>query len=86
MKDMARVRYWAGARALARTAEQYVAGDTLEAVLAEVKREHGAPMTRLLGISVLLVDGVQVDAGQPDLPVGPDAVVEILPPYAGGAR
>lgn len=82
---MTRVRYWAGARALARTAVQVIDGDTLAAVLSEVRRIHGVEMARLLDRSVVIIDGVQAAAGA-DQVVHPDTVIEILPPYAGGAR
>jgi molybdopterin converting factor small subunit len=85
MEDMARVRYWAGARAAAHIDEETVDAETLSDVLTAVRNEHGTPMTRLLGISVLLVDGVKV-AAQDDVVVGPDTLIEILPPYAGGAQ
>lgn len=80
---MALVRYWAGAKALARTAEDGIDAPTLSGVLAEIRRRHGAPMAQLMDVSVVLVDGVRVAACD-DRPVTPETTVEILPPYAGG--
>jgi sulfur-carrier protein len=49
------------------------------------ERGGGAPLSRVLARSSVLLDGVQVgrvDRGAVRLPDG--AVVEILPPFAGG--
>ena len=79
------IRYWAGARAIAGRAEEAAASGPLPAVLAALGAEHGPGMSRLLGVSVLLLDGEQVDRdAEVDLPDG--CVLEVLPPYAGGAR
>ncbi len=83
---MATVRYWAGARTAAGTAEQIIEAATLGAVLGEVRKDHGAAMSRLLAVSVVLVDGVQVSDGDIVRTVSADSVIEILPPYAGGAQ
>jgi molybdopterin converting factor small subunit len=80
---MACVRFWAGARALAGTAEQVVVGATLHELLEALRHEYGEKMTRLLDASVILLDGGQVDTKR-DRPLADSAVVEILPPYAGG--
>lgn len=85
MEDMARVRYWAGARAAAGTDEQVIDGPTLGSVLAGIRHQHGESMTRLLDRCVLLVDGAQVTR-EDDPILDPDALVEVLPPYAGGAQ
>lgn len=79
------IRFWAGARELAGTAEQSLAAGSLAAVLTALRQEHGPRMGNLLSISVLLLDGVQV-ARDADVPVPDGAVLEVLPPYAGGAR
>jgi sulfur-carrier protein len=54
---------------------------------AELRRAlteaHGATLGRVLQVATLLVDGDVVGPGQ-DLPLSPGAVVEVLPPFAGG--
>lgn len=67
---------------MAGTSTEQVSGDTLSAVLTEVRRKH-AGLGRLLRIGVLLVDGERVDPDV-DRVICSSAVVEILPPYAGG--
>jgi molybdopterin synthase sulfur carrier subunit len=76
------VRYWAGARAAAGREEQAVEASTLGELLGAIRGR--APLDRVLEASSLLVDGTAVrrdDAGHP-LPAG--AVVDVLPPFAGG--
>jgi molybdopterin converting factor small subunit len=76
------VRYWAGARAAAGRDEQAVEAATLGELLGAIR--GSAPLDRVLEASSLLVDGTAVrrdDAGHP-LPAG--AVVDVLPPFAGG--
>lgn len=82
---MAHVRYWAAARELAGTRGEPVDGATVPAVLAAIGAAHGPRMAALLARSVVLVDGMQVDPAV-GLAVGAEAEVEVLPPYAGGAR
>lgn len=79
------IRFWAGAREVAGVTEQSVDGGPLTRVLAGLRQEHGARMEALLSISVLLLDGVQV-ARDAELDVPDGSVLEVLPPYAGGAR
>jgi molybdopterin converting factor small subunit len=76
------VRYWAGAQAIAGTPEQTVAAESLAQLLAALRIEHGDRMARLLEVSLVLVDGERVDAA--DRVLAAAAVIEILPPYAGG--
>jgi molybdopterin converting factor small subunit len=80
---MACVRYWAGAREIAGTAEQSVAATSLAGLLAAVCHEHGDRMARLVEVALVLVDGERV-ARDGDQSLTDAAVVEILPPYAGG--
>ncbi len=77
-----RVRYFAGAKAAAGTAEETAsAGDLaeLKAVLAE---RHGYELERVLKASTLLVNGLSCRDEAAPLTGG--AVVEVLPPFAGG--
>jgi molybdopterin converting factor small subunit len=79
---VARVRYWAGAQAIAGTPEQTVPVDSLAQVLVALRNEHGDRMARLLEVSLVLVDGEPAAAADQELAAS--SVVEILPPYAGG--
>lgn len=75
------VRYWAGARATAGVESDVVTGcATVGEAVAEVDaRRHG--LAAVTAVSTLLLDGRAVTRDQP-LPEG--AVLEILPPFAGG--
>lgn len=75
------VRFWAGARAAAGVDEQQV-GDvaTVGALVTRLGRDHPALATVLPVCSVLVAG--RASAGDDPLPAG--AVVEILPPFAGG--
>ena len=87
----ATLRFWAAAREAAGTAEETVRAATLAEALDEVLRERGGaeagggPLARVLARSSVLVDGVQVGRADPSaVPLPDGAVVEILPPFAGG--
>ena len=74
------VRFWAGARrAAGRASEQVVAPDirALRALLGERPE-----LASVLAASSLLVDGVAPTADDVSLRDG--AVVDVLPPFAGG--
>ena len=76
------VRYWAGARAAAGREEEAVEASTVGELLGAIGGRP--PLDRVLGASSLLVDGTSVrreDAAHP-LPAG--AVIDVLPPFAGG--
>lgn len=81
------VRYWAAAKEAAGVPEETYDAGTLAEVLAAALARRGQD-TRLrdvLGRSSFLVDGSAVggrDAGDVLLPGG--AVIEVLPPFAGG--
>lgn len=75
------LRFWAAAKAAAGVAEEPCEGATLGEVLAAARAGHGAELARVLERSSFLVDGVR--AG-PDTELGEGAVVEVLPPFAGG--
>lgn len=76
------VRYWAAARAASGQAEEMVEAGAVGELLAAVAARH--EMDRVLSVCSLLVDGAPVrrDAVDHQLPDG--AVVDILPPFAGG--
>jgi molybdopterin converting factor small subunit len=82
---MALVRYWAAARAAAGVAEERQAGGTLADALAAAVAAHGPDLARVIGVCSFLVDGQPVGRRDPAaVELGPDAVVEVLPPFAGG--
>lgn len=86
------VRYWAGARAAAGTAEDVLeadaaAGDlTLADVIAMVMERHpGEQMARTVGVCSVLLGEQPVRSQDPAaVVVRPGDVVELLPPFAGG--
>ncbi|MFF5070512.1 MoaD/ThiS family protein [Micromonospora olivasterospora] len=77
------VRYFAGARAAAGTAEETVpAGRCLDELVGELAERHGERLAAVLRVASFLVDGVAChDRGTP-LPAG--ATIDVLPPFAGG--
>lgn len=77
------IRYWAGARAAAGTAEEAYDGDTLGAVLDAAAAAHGAALARVFTAASFLVDGRR-SGRDTVLPDG--ATIEVLPPFAGGSR
>ncbi|RJL30887.1 MoaD/ThiS family protein [Bailinhaonella thermotolerans] len=84
---MGTIRYWAAAKDAAGVAEEPFAEETLaEALAAAVRRRPGDErFARVLGLSSYLVDGDPVGTRPHEsvrLPA--DAVVEVLPPFAGG--
>lgn len=74
------VRYWAGARAAAGVGEDVVTGSSVREVTTAVAARRPA-LVPVLAVATLLVDGVR--RGLDDL-VEPGAVLEVLPPFAGG--
>ena len=83
------VRYWAGARAAAGTAEDTFEVDaelTLAALVAQVLERHpGDQMARTVAVCSVLLGYQPVRTQDPAaVVVRPGAVVELLPPFAGG--
>lgn len=83
------VRYWAGARAAAGTAEDVfdVEGEvTLADLVARVlERHHDDRMARTVAVCSVLVGDRPVRSQDPAaVAVAPGSVVELLPPFAGG--
>ena len=77
------IRYWAGARAAAGTAEEPFSGSTVQEVLDQAAARHGERLARVLSVASFLVDGVRVGA---DTVLADGATIEVLPPFAGGGR
>jgi len=81
------VRYWAAAKQAAGVAEELLTGGTLAEVLAAVLARHPAApaLESVLARSSFLVDGEQAGARPPEsVTLHEGAVVEVLPPFAGG--
>jgi molybdopterin converting factor small subunit len=80
---MITVRYFAGARAAAGTPQQPVAGPaTLAELVAALVSQHGEPLGKVLAAASFLVNGVAWREADRQLPEA--AVVDVLPPFAGG--
>ena len=80
---MVTVRYWAAAKAAAGRAEDAVEARSVAEALEAAQRTHGPDLARVLSVASVLVDGVRVEKNDPR-PLGEGAVVEVLPPFAGG--
>ncbi|MBV9593904.1 MAG: MoaD/ThiS family protein [Actinobacteria bacterium] len=74
------VRFWAGARRAAGCAQENTEADSLSQLRAELaERPALAPV---IGVASFLIDGT---AASGDAPIPPGSVVDVLPPFAGGA-
>jgi molybdopterin converting factor small subunit len=81
------VRYWAAAKQAAGVAEETLDAGTLAEVLAGVLARHPAApaLEGVLARSSFLIDGEQASARPPEnVTLHEGAVVEVLPPFAGG--
>ena len=80
---MARVtiRYWAGARATAGTAEEPFDAATVQEALDAATAGRDESFARVVAASSVLVDGVRV---RRDSALSDGDVIEVLPPFAGG--
>lgn len=90
MSDVVVVRYWAAAKAAAgRPDEEFPAVGTLAELLDAVRARYGegSQLDVVLGRCSYLVDEVSPGTRAPgDVVVRPGAVVDVLPPFAGGSR
>ncbi len=78
------VRYFAGARAAAGTADESVElpdGATVGTLVEQLTARHGPGLARVLAAASFLVDEV---AGPATRPLADGAAVDVLPPFAGG--
>jgi molybdopterin converting factor small subunit len=81
------MRYWAAAKQAAGVAEETISAETLgDALTAALAGRDGAAALRsVLARSSFLVDGSPVGRRAPDsVLLSESAVVEVLPPFAGG--
>jgi len=76
------VRYFAGARAAAGVTEEKAVAPTVGALLTVLGDAHGDRLARVLERCSFLVDGLVCH--DRSAPLSPDAVVDVLPPFAGG--
>ncbi|MDT5036876.1 MAG: sulfur-carrier protein [Micromonosporaceae bacterium] len=79
---MITVRYFAGARAAAGTAEEKVSAATLDELVDSLARTHGTALARILGSASFLVD--EVVCRDRTAPLADGASIDVLPPFAGG--
>ncbi|MGY1744764.1 MoaD/ThiS family protein [Blastococcus sp. SYSU D00695] len=76
------VRYFAGARAAAGVETEERTAGTLADLVREIADAHGPRLEKVLTACSFLVDGAQ--ARDPEAALAPGAVVDVLPPFAGG--
>ena len=79
---MATVRYFAAAAEAAGTETEQVHADDLGTLLDRLVELHGAELERVLSRSSVLHEGQYVR--DRDLAIAHDAVLDVLPPFAGG--
>jgi sulfur-carrier protein len=79
-------RYWAAAKDAAGAAEQTVTADTLALALAQAgESDVRARLQLVLQRSSFLIDGMPVGRrGAESVQLSDGAVIEVLPPFAGG--
>lgn len=79
------LRYWAAARDAAGCAEEPFTAGTLADALAHARASRSPAFDAVLARSSYLVDGTPVGRRPPEAVALHDgAVVEVLPPFAGG--
>jgi sulfur-carrier protein len=76
------VRYFAGARAAAGIDTESCSAGTLDELVGQIVDAHGERLERVLTACSFLVDGTQTR--DRSVALGSDAVVDVLPPFAGG--
>jgi molybdopterin converting factor small subunit len=80
------LRYWAGAQAAAGVREQVVEAATLAEALDAARGIGDEHFSRVLSVCSYVVDEQPVGLTRhAEVRLGPDSVVEVLPPFAGGA-
>ena len=76
------VRYFAGARAAAGVESETRTAGTLDELVGQLADAHGERLERVLTACSFLVDGTSTRDRATAL--SPGAVVDVLPPFAGG--
>lgn len=81
------IHYWAGAKAAAGVAMETVEASTVAGALGEASRRRADPhYDRVVRASTVLIDEVAAHPADLIRPLDGPVRVEILPPFAGGAR
>jgi molybdopterin synthase sulfur carrier subunit len=78
------IRYWAGAKAAAGVDSEQIEATTVAATLTLAVSGDRGELARVIERSSLLLDGVVVHDQTATLADG--QTLEVLPPFAGGAR
>ena len=76
------VRYFAGARAASGVDTEQLPAATLDELVGRIVDIHGDRLARVLTACSFLVDGTSTR--DPAVSLQPGAVVDVLPPFAGG--
>jgi molybdopterin synthase sulfur carrier subunit len=76
------VRYFAGARAAVGVDTETRDAQTLDQLVGQIVDAHGEKLERVLTACSFLVDGTSTRDRA--LELAPGAVVDVLPPFAGG--
>jgi molybdopterin synthase sulfur carrier subunit len=79
---MVTVRYFAGARAASGVDTEIHDADSLDQLVGQIVAAHGEKLERVLTACSFLVDGTSTRDRA--LTLSPGAVVDVLPPFAGG--
>lgn len=78
-----RVRFYAAGREIAGVPEVELDARSLMELRAALLERFDDRMARLLAIATLLHDGARHRIDD-DITFGPDATIDVLPPFAGG--
>lgn len=79
------IRYWAAAKAAAGVAEEPYEAETLAQALEHARSRRDAEFARVVERSSFLIDDAPVGSRPHDGVILPEgAMVEVLPPFAGG--
>ncbi|MGZ4508153.1 MAG: MoaD/ThiS family protein [Blastococcus sp.] len=76
------VRYFAGARAASGVDTETRSAASLDELVGQIVAAHGPKLERVLTACSFLVDGTSTRDRA--LQLAPGAVVDVLPPFAGG--
>ena len=76
------VRYFAGARAASGVDTETRDASSLDELVGQIVADHGERLERVLTACSFLVDGTSTRDRA--LQLSPGAVVDVLPPFAGG--
>ena len=79
---MVTVRYFAGARAVSGVDTESREAATLDELVGQIIAAHGDRLEKVLTACSFLVDGTSTRDRA--LRLSPGAVVDVLPPFAGG--